>query len=143
MKDLIIGQVLAMRIRFNNSGDVAKRKHPYLIVGIDEALGMVEVAQLDILAGKEYKAMMKSNKIICCDNPDETVIDKDSYIQLDNSFQLEYFEGLSLYRRQIDILSEGKLLDVLTAYRKYHDGNEIDENKIVFMSVEEILALNP
>ena len=79
MKDLFIGQVLALRIRFNNNGDVATRMHPYIVVGIDEALSIVEVAQLDTLAGKEYKAMMKSNKIIYCDEPFETVIDKDSY----------------------------------------------------------------
>ena len=142
MKDLVIGQVLALRIRFNNNGDVATRKHPYLVVGIDEALSIVEVAQLDTLAGKEYKAMMKSNKIIYCDEPFKTVIDKDSYIQLDNSFQLEYFEGLLLYRRQADTLSEDKLRAVLTAYRKYHEENEIDEARIVFMSADEILSLN-
>lgn len=89
MKDLVVGQVLSLKIRFNNNGDIALKKHPYLIVDIDEKLGVVEIAQLDTVEGKEYKAMMKSNKVIYCDNPSETVIDKDSYIQLDNSFQIE------------------------------------------------------
>lgn len=142
MKDLVIGQVLALKIRFNNNGDTAQRKHPYLIVSIDEALGFIEVAQIDTLDGKEYKAMMKSNKIILCDNPYESVIDKDSYIQLDNTFQIAYFESLSNYRRQVDMLSEDKLKEVLASYRKYHEENEIDENKIVFMSESEILRLN-
>lgn len=143
MKDLIVGQVLSLKIRFNNNGDIARRKHPYLIVGIDEILGVVGIAQLDTLYGKEYKAMYTSNKVIYCDNPCETVIDKDSYIQLDNSFQIEYFDGLDRYRRQADILSECKLAEVLEAYRKYHEEHEIDEAKIVFMSETEILRLNP
>ena len=142
MEDLAIGQVLSLKIRFNNNGDIAKRRHPYLIVRIDEMLNIVEVAQLDTVEGKEYKAMMKSNKIIYCDNPCETVIDKDSYIQLDNSFQIEYFEDLCKYRRQTDKLSEEKLTEALQAYCKYHEENEIDENKIVFMSKAEILELN-
>ena len=142
MKDLVIGQVLSLKVRFNTNGDTAERKHPYLIVGIDETLGMIEIAQLDTVEGKEYKAMMKSNKVIYCDNPCETVIDKDSYVQLDNSFQVEYFEDLSTYRRQTDILSEDKLRDVLEAYRKYHEEHELDEAKIVFMSENEIISLN-
>ena len=142
MKDLVMGQVLSLIIRFNNNGDIARKRHPYIIVDIDEKLCVVEIAQLDTVEGKEYKAMMKSNKVIYCDNPHEVVIDKDSYIQLDNSFQLEYFEGLSRYRRQTETLSKNKLRYVLEAYRKYHEENEIDDLKIVFMSKNEILELN-
>ena len=86
--------------------------------------------------------MMKSNKVIYCDNPSETVIDKDSYIQLDNSFQIEYFEDLAIYRRQTETLSKEKLREVLEAYHSYHEENEIDDLKIVFMSKNEILRLN-
>ena len=139
---MVVGQVLSLKIRFNNNGDISRKKHPYLIVDIDEILGVVEIAQLDTLDGKEYKAIYTSNKVIYCDNPNETVIDKDSYIQLDNSFQIEYFDSLGRYRRQEDKLSECKLAD-LEAYRKYHEEHEIDEMKIVFMSKAEILRLNP
>lgn len=142
MKDIVVGQVLSLKIRFNNNGDIAQRKHPYLVVAVDETLCIVEIAQLDTLAGKEYKAAKKSNKVIYCDNPSETVIDKDSYIQLDNSFQIEYFYNLDRYRRQTDTLTESKLNSVLAAYQKYHAENEIDEMKIVFMSKAEILSLN-
>ncbi len=34
MKDLEVGQVLSCKIRYNNDGVIAKRKHPYLIVDI-------------------------------------------------------------------------------------------------------------
>lgn len=70
-----------------------------LEVGIDLELNTIEVAQLDSLAGKEYKAAMKSNKVIYCDDPFEAVIDKDSYIQMDNIFRIELYDGLEKYRR--------------------------------------------
>jgi hypothetical protein len=108
MSELEIGQVVSLRIRFNNRGDIAKSKHPYLVVGIDEELGTVEIAQLDSLKGKEYKSAFKSNKTIFCSDPTETVIDKDSYIQLDNTIRIEDFNGISTYRRQPDKLSKDK-----------------------------------
>ena len=142
MRDLLIGQVLSLKIRFNNHGDIAKFKHPYLIVEIDTSLNVVEIAQIDSLYGKWFKASMKTNKIIDRDNPSETVIDKDSYIQLDNSFQLQYFDDLSKYRRQPDRLSNDKLQEVIKAYKDYHETHEINEDKIVFMTQAEIENLN-
>lgn len=65
-----------------------------MIVGVDLELNTIELAQLDSLAGKEYKAAMKSNKVIYCDDPFETVIDKDSFIQMDNTLKVELYEGL-------------------------------------------------
>lgn len=141
MSSLEIGQVLSLKIRFNNSGAVSVRRHPYLIVGIDSEFNTVEIAQLDSLAGKEYKAAMRCNKVIYCDDPYETVIDKDSYIQMDNIFLLEQYDGLGQYRRQPDKLSCGKLEDVLLCYQQYHEKNQIDENKQVYMSQEEIERL--
>lgn len=44
MKDLEVGQVLALKIRYNNSGTIAVKPHPYLIVGIDMELNTVELA---------------------------------------------------------------------------------------------------
>lgn len=73
-----IGQVLSLRMRFNNSVVVSKGKHPYLIVGIEENEGYVEIAQLDKLKGKEYKVASYANKVIYADAPIETVIDQDS-----------------------------------------------------------------
>lgn len=141
MKDLEVGQVLALKIRYNNSGTVANKKHPYLIVDIDEELNTVEIAQLDSLQGKEYKAAMRCNKVIYCDEPHETVIDKDSYVQKDNTIKVEYHEELSGYRRQKDKLSKVKLQDVLKAYKDYHEKNRIDENKQVYMDWAELINL--
>lgn len=137
MSSLEVGQVITAKIRFNNSGLKSSAKHPYLIVGIDEGLGTVEIAQIDSLEGKEYKAAMRCNKVVYCDSPFETVIDKDSYIQLDNVFLVEFYGGLTEYRRQTDKLSEKKLNDVLKAYKSYHVKHHIDENKQVYMGREE------
>lgn len=142
MKDLEIGQVLSLRIRFNNNGDISTQRHPYLIVAIDNFLNVVEIAQMDSLAGKEYKAAMRCNKTVFCDNPQETVIDKDSYVQLDNSLKVEYFDGLSRFRRQKDKLSKERLRGVLLAYKEYHRTHEIAEIKDVYMTEREILELN-
>lgn len=143
MKDLQIGQVLSLRIRFNNSGDISSKKHPYLIISIDDDYNTVEIAQIDsITPNKRFKAAMRSNKVIFKDNPLESVIDKDSFVQLDNTFKVEYFDTLSVYRRQPNVLSEAKLNEVLSAYKEYHEMYSIDENKNVYMDECEINLLN-
>lgn len=142
MRELEVGQVLSLKIRYNNNGDSSSTKHPYLIINVDDSLGVIEVAQIDSLAGKEYKAAFKSNKVILNSNPIETVIDKDSFIQMDNIILIEKCEELKGYRRQIDKLSAQKLQSVITAYKKYHETHEIDENKTVYMDKSEIVSLN-
>lgn len=139
---LIIGQVLSLRIRFNNTGSISATRHPYLIVAIDNENECVEIAQIDSLEGKEYKAAFKGNKSIFNTDPEETVIDKDSFVQLDNTIRVELCAELENYLRQADTLSEDKLNSVLTAYNIYHNKYEIDENKVVYMDKTEILSLN-
>lgn len=51
-----VGQVLSLKMRFNNSGLISVTKHPYLVIEINDEFGTVEIAQLDSLKGKEYKA---------------------------------------------------------------------------------------
>lgn len=142
MSDLEIGQVIALKIRFNNRGTVSVNSHPYLVVGIDKEFDVIEVAQIDSLEGKEYKAAFKSNKTIFCDEPAESVIDKHSYVQLDNTLKIENFPAITQFRRQKDKLSKDKLSDVLRAYYHYHQTHKIDENKNVYMDEAEILQLN-
>lgn len=142
MSVIAVGQVLSLKIRYNNSGLCSGTKHPYLVIAIDEDFGYVEIAQLDSLEGKQHKASMRCNKTIFADNPKETVIDRDSYVQLDNILRIEDCIELLNYRRQEDKLSEEKLSIVLKAYQRYHDTHEIDENKNVYMDKTEILRLN-
>jgi len=141
MCNLEVGQVLSLKLRFNNDGKISEGKHPYLIIDIvDYEVKCVEIAQLDTI--KPYKLIRLSNTPIYCDNPNETVIDKNSYIQLDNKIQIEYFDDLIKYRRQPDKLSENKLEDVLEAYDNYHKTNIIESNKIVYITKEELLGYN-
>lgn len=83
MGELKPGQLIWIKVRFNNTGTTSATKHPYIIINHNEEMGYYEVAQFDSLAGKEYKALMSSNKVIYCDNPNETVISKDSFVQME------------------------------------------------------------
>lgn len=142
MIDIEVGQVLSLKIRYNNDGQVLDRRHPYLVVDISNEFNTIEIAQLDSLEGKEYKAAKKGNKTIYHDNPIEKVIDKDSYIQMDNTILIDRYEKLSSYRRQLDKLSIDKLSETLNAYKEYHQKNIIEENKQVYMTEDELESLN-
>ncbi len=141
MKDLEIGQVLSLRIRIDYFG-VFEEKHPYLILDIREEDNIVEVGQLHSLEGKMFEAIDNKNKVIFNTKPQETVIDKDSFIQKNNTIMLEYFDGIEKYRRQKDKLSQNKLQNVIQAYKEYHKNNEIQENRIVYLDQTEIEKLN-
>ena len=55
---------------------------------------------------------------------------------------MENFPKLENKRRQIDKLSYEKFNKVLKRYNEYKNNEWIDDNKKVFMSKEEIIALN-
>jgi len=135
------GQVLTLNMQVSNSGLILYG-HPYLVLYANEDNNYIEIAQVDSLKGKEFKAARKTNKIIFCDEPQETVIDKDSYIQLDNLLRIEYFDELVLLRRQQDKLSINKFNDVLHTYEAYQSTHFLDENKQVYLSRSEITAIN-
>lgn len=86
--------------------------------------------------------MLKSNVTIKKLDPFETVIDKDSFVQIDNIIQLENFSDLELKRRQVDKLSNKKFDKVLKRYNEYKNNEWISDNKKVFMTKEEIISLN-
>ena len=138
-----IGQVISLKIRFNNSGTVASVAHPVLVLGVDKENNILEVAHIDsITEEKKWKALLKTNVTIKKSNPPETVIDKDSFVQIDNIIQLENFPKLETKRRQTDKLSNEKFNKVLKRYNEYKDNEWIDDNKKVFMTKEEIISLN-
>jgi hypothetical protein len=138
-----IGQVISLKIRFNNSGLVANVSHPVLVLAIDKEKNILEVAHIDsITEEKKWKVLLKTNVTIRKTNPPETVIDKDSFVQIDNIIQLENFPKLETKRRQTDKFSGEKFNKVLQRYNEYKDNEWIDDNKKVFMSKEEIKSLN-
>lgn len=137
------GQVLSLKIRFNNSGSVASNPHPVLVMDVDKERNIIEIAHIDsITEEKKWKALLKSNVTIKKHNPTETVIDKDSFVQIDNIIILENFLELVNKRRQEDKLSKEKFNKVMTRYEEYKENEWIDDNKKVFMSKEEIIMLN-
>lgn len=142
MGELKPGQVIWIKVRFNNAGATSTTKHPYLIISHNEEMGYYEVAQFDSLAGKEYKALRASNKVIYCDNPNETVISKDSFVQMDNKFMIEDYPELVNYRTTEDTLSKSKFDDLVASYNKYQGSHQIDDDKIVYMDKDEVEALN-
>ncbi len=138
-----IGQVLSLKIRFNNSGVVANQAHPVLVVNVDKEKNILEITHIDsITEEKKWKTLLKGNVTIKKDNPPETVIDKDSFVQIDNIIQLELFPELVRKRRQTEKLSEIKLKKVLDRYDNYKKNEWIDDDKKVFMTKEEIILLN-
>lgn len=86
--------------------------------------------------------MLKSNVTIRKNNPYETVIDKDSFVQVDNIIMLENFSGLEKKRRQKDKLSDEKFNKVLNRYSEFKNNEVIVDDKKVFMTKEEIISLN-
>ncbi len=125
------------------SGTIVSVSHPVLVLGIDKEKNILEVAHIDsITEEKKWKALLKTNVTIKKSNPPETVIDKDSFVQIDNIIQLENFPGLEIKRRQTDKLSSEKFNKVLQRYNEYKDNEWIDDNKKVFMTKEEIISLN-
>lgn len=138
-----IGQVISLKIRFNNSGTIASVAHPVLVLGVDEEKNILEVAHIDsITEEKKWKALLKTNVTIKKSNPPETVIDKDSFVQIDNIIQLENFPKLETKRRQTDKLSKEKFNKVIKRYKEYKENEWIDDNKKVFMTKAEIISLN-
>lgn len=135
-----VGQVLSLIIRYNNNGDISNDKHPYLIVNIDNEDLKIEIAQFDKIKGKEHKLLFKSNKLIRKNN--EVVIDEDSFIQMDNQFILEKYDGLDRFKRQEDKLSEDALKVVIKEYYDYHKNHHLNEVKCVYIDKDELETLN-
>ena len=102
----------------------------------------IEVIAIDKTAGKLQNLYYPYNKYINSDNPKETVIDEDSYAQLNTKLTLELFSELSDYRRTKDLLSKDKLTELLQDYKEYQTKNKIKEERIVHMTKYEILELN-
>lgn len=144
MSKLQVGQVLSLILPLNNndSNEIIRGSHPYIIIDVDEASDIVELIQFSSLEGKEFEAINKCNKIIYKDNPIEAVIDADSFVRLNYKITVDLFDGLVNYRRQLDKLSSQKLSNVISAYKNHQKDNIIDDDKIIYVSEQRMLELN-
>ena len=83
------------------------------------------------------------NYYINCDNPKETVIFEDSYAQLNTKLTIDKIEELKYSRKTLNKLSKDKLSSLLNEYNNYQNKHNIDEQRIVHMTNNEIVYLNP
>lgn len=139
MNDLKVGQVLWLKVRYQID-QVANIIHPMLIADIKDSY--IEIIAIDKTAGKLHHLYHKYNYYINSENPKETVIFEDSYAQLNTKLTIENFAMLSNFRKTENTLSSQKLNDLLKEYNNYQNNNIINEERIVYMTKEEILELN-
>ena len=139
---LEVGQVVWLKLRFNINGEYSEKEHPYIIEEINNDINSISIIQLDSLAGKEHYALKDENHIIFNYDPEETVISRDSYAQLDRITWIEYFDELMSYRKSNDKLSEKKLEELIKRHKNFIIDNEIDSSRIIHYSKEDILSHN-
>lgn len=135
-----VGQVLWLKVKYQI--DVtSKVKYPMLVAKVFD--DYIEIIALDKTADKMHLLFHNYNYYINSTNPKETVISEDSYAQLNTKLTLDNVEELKTTRKNNGKLSKNKLQDLLTEYDIYQEEYGVDEQRIVHMSKEEILNLNP
>ena len=120
---------------------MADVKHPMLIAKIYD--DYIEVIALDKTAGKLHQLYKPYNFYINSINPKAKVIFEDSYAQLNTKITLEWNDCLLHSRKTDNCLSKEKLKEVLTEYEEYQNNNSLLEERIVHMTINEIILLNP
>lgn len=102
----------------------------------------IEVIALDKTFGKLHQLFHRYNFYINSNNPKEKVILEDSYAQLNTKLTIDKIDELKKSRKTIDKLSDKKLKNLLDEYENYQKVYNLDEQRIVHMTKEEILNLN-
>lgn len=141
---LLVGQVLKLKIRLNNSGYISHCEHPYLIYKVDEERKIIEVIQLDSQKGKEKHLRHPANHPIAIDGPWETVITESSYARCNSKYTFELFDEIERAKETEDTLSSGKLTYLIEHYEFMQNKPErLISDNIVYQSKEELIKLNP
>ena len=140
ISDLKIGQVLWLKVKYQID-KISDIKHPMLIADIHDEY--IEVIALDKTAGKLQNLYRPYNWYINYDEPKEYVIYEDSYAQFNTKLTIENFKELVKARKTDKTLSKNKLDELLNEYHMYQKENKIYEERIVYMSKEDIINLNP
>ena len=103
----------------------------------------IEVIALDKTRGKLHQLFHYYNFYISYDNLKERVISEDSYGQLNTKLTIDNIEELKNARKTLKKLSTKKLNALLKEYKDYQNNHNLDEKRVVHMSRNEILKLNP
>ncbi len=137
--EMKVGNVLWLKVRYQID-IVSTVSHPMLIAKIEDKY--IEVIALDKTEGKMHQLFYPYNLYINSSNPNERVINQDSYAQLNTKITIEKHECLLKSMKTTDILSKNKLTEVLEAYDEYQKNNKLCEERIVHMSIEELISYN-
>ncbi|MEG1989888.1 MAG: hypothetical protein RR144_05560 [Clostridia bacterium] len=140
MMPLEVGQVLWLKIKYQIDKE-ADTEHPMLVYKIVD--NYIEVIAIDKTMGKMHQLLHPYNIYINSQKPKEKVIFQDSYAQLNNILTIEYFEDILITRRVEEKLSTNKMNQIFNEYINWHKNNSILENRIVHMTKDDILRLNP
>ena len=139
-----VGQVLWLKVRFNNNSEVATCEHPNLVLVVSKDENYVEVCLVDSLKEDNMWRMLTDEVIkLPIGNPEETVISRDSYAQLNNTIRIELFPELDKAKLCEDKLSKQKLKNVKKMYYEYRETHYIEDSRTVYMDKQEIILLNP
>lgn len=138
--ELEVGQVLWLKLRYQIDV-VSNVKHPMLICKIED--NYIEVIAMDKNAGKMHLLYHNYNYYINSDTPKESVIFEDSYAQLNTKLTIDKIDELKYSRKTLKKLSTDKLNNLLREYENYQNKYNIEEQRIVHMTNNEILYLNP
>lgn len=136
---LEVGQVLWLKVRYQID-IVSSIKHPMLIAKIED--DYIEVIAMDKTANKMHQLFHEYNIYINSDQPKERVIFEDSYAQLNTKLTIDKIDELKKARKSIDKLSQKKLSELLDEYKNYQNTHDLDDQRIVHMTKDEILNLN-
>jgi len=139
-KNIKVGQVLWLKVRYQID-KIAEIEYPMLIAKIFD--DYIEVIALDKTKGKLHQLYKPYNYYINSESPREKVIYEDSYAQFNTKLTIDWFEDLIKVRKTEDTLSKEKLNELLISYEEYQSNNKLDEERIVHMTIEEIISLNP
>ena len=138
--ELEIGQILWLKVRYQIDV-ISEIKHPMLIAKIER--DYIEVIALDKTAKKFHQLYHRYNYYIDSDNTKESVIFEDSYAQLNTKLTIDKIEELKSARKTLNKLSRNKLNTILEEYQNYQTKYGVEEQRIVHMTNNEILYLNP
>ena len=136
---LEVGQVLWLKVRYQIDV-VSNIIHPMIIAKIED--DYIEVIAIDKTSGKLYQLFHEYNFYINCDEPKESVISEDSYAQLNTKLTIDKIDELKNARKCLNKLSETKLNKLLKEYNNYQKSHNLDEQRIVHMTKDEIISLN-
>lgn len=106
------------------------------------ANNVIRLIAVDKVSGALHQLYHPYNCFISHTEPKEKVIFEDSYAQLNTIIEIEEFDDLVFSRKTLATLSKVKFDELKERYEVYQLKYSIPEERIVFMTKEEVIELN-